>query len=150
MKRANLRRKWSTIPNAQHFTISRHASPHSNAKNLVKQKRQNRTRVKYWEIIAANIRRPENDRSPCTTSVLILATVALLPFVTLAQHAPPAQPFQRLDGCVLTPDEWTDGDSFRVRLPDGRLATFRLYFVDTTESRSRGVRSDAQAIPILL
>ena len=28
------------------------------------------------------------------------------------------------------PDEWTDGDSFRVRLPDGRLQTFRLYFVD--------------------
>jgi hypothetical protein len=27
LKRANLRRKWSTIPNQQHFTISRHASP---------------------------------------------------------------------------------------------------------------------------
>ena len=55
-----------------------------------------------------------------------------------AQKAPPAKPFERFDGCVLTPDEWTDGDSFRVRLPDGRLETFRLYFVDTTESRSRG------------
>ena len=30
-------------------------------------------------------------------------------------------------------------------LPDGRLETFRLYFVDTTESRSRGKRSDEQA-----
>src|SRR4030095_1211723 len=38
-----------------------------------------------------------------------------------------------------------DGDSFRVRLPDSRLETFRLYFVDTTESRSRGKRSDEQA-----
>jgi endonuclease YncB( thermonuclease family) len=46
---------------------------------------------------------------------------------------------------VLEPDEWTDGDSFRVRLPDSRLETFRLYFVDTTESRSRGKRSDEQA-----
>jgi endonuclease YncB( thermonuclease family) len=46
---------------------------------------------------------------------------------------------------VLSPDEWTGGDSFRVRLPDGRLETFRLYFVDTTESRSRGKRSDEQA-----
>ena len=27
LKRANLRRKWSTIPKQQHFTISRHASP---------------------------------------------------------------------------------------------------------------------------
>jgi endonuclease YncB( thermonuclease family) len=47
-------------------------------------------------------------------------------------------------GCVLE-DEWTDGDSFRVRLSDCRLETFRLYFVDTTESRSRGKRSDGQA-----
>ena len=63
----------------------------------------------------------------------------------IAQKAPPARPFERFDGCVLEPDEWTDGDSFRVRLPDGRLETFRLYFVDTTESRSRGKRSDEQA-----
>jgi endonuclease YncB( thermonuclease family) len=62
-----------------------------------------------------------------------------------AQKPPPAKPFERFDGCVLSPDEWTDGDSFRVRLPDGRLETFRLYFVDTTESRSRGKRSDQQA-----
>ncbi len=30
-------------------------------------------------------------------------------------------------------------------MPDGRLKTFRLYFVDTTESRSRGKRFDEQA-----
>src|SRR5919106_4709768 len=64
---------------------------------------------------------------------------------TSAQRAPSAKPFERFDGCVLVPDEWTDGDSFRVRLPDGRLETFRLYFVDTTESRTRGKRSDEQA-----
>ena len=63
----------------------------------------------------------------------------------IAQKAPPAKPFERFDGCVLEPDEWTDGDSFRVRLPDGRFETFRLYFVDTTESRSHGKRSDEQA-----
>ena len=63
----------------------------------------------------------------------------------IGQKAPPAKPFERFDGCVLEPDEWTDGDSFRVRLPDSRLETFRLYFVDTTESRSRGKRSDEQA-----
>ena len=63
----------------------------------------------------------------------------------IAQKAPPSKPFERFDGCVLKPDEWTDGDSFRVQLPDGRLETFRLYFVDTTESRSRGKRSDEQA-----
>ena len=43
-----------------------------------------------------------------------------------ALKAPPSNPFDRIDRCVLEPDEWTDGDSFRVRLPDGRLQTFRL------------------------
>jgi len=32
-----------------------------------------------------------------------------------------------------------------VRLAEGRLETFRLYFIDTSESRSRGTRSDEQA-----
>ncbi len=62
-----------------------------------------------------------------------------------AQQPPRANPFERFDRCVLEPDKWTDGDSFRVRLPGGRLETFRLYFVDTTESRSHSKRSDEQA-----
>jgi endonuclease YncB( thermonuclease family) len=69
----------------------------------------------------------------------------LIPLLAFSQQAPPSKPFERFDGCVLEPDEWTDGDSFRVRLPDSRLETFRLYFVDTTESRSRGKRSNEQA-----
>jgi len=78
--------------------------------------------------------------------VLITSAVLVALHVSaLAGRAPAARPFERFDGCVLEPDEWTDGDSFRVRLPDGRLETFRLYYVDTTESRSRGKRSDEQA-----
>jgi len=73
---------------------------------------------------------------------VVLFRLALLFLVGVveasAQKAPSAKPFERFDGCVLEPDKWTDGDSFRVRFPDGRLGTFRLYFVDTTESRSRG------------
>ena len=42
--------------------------------------------------------------------------------------------YERYDGCVLVPDRLNDGDSFRLRLPDGREETFRLYFVDTPES----------------
>jgi len=61
------------------------------------------------------------------------------------KQLPPSTPFERFDGCVLEPNEWTDGASFRVRLPDGRLETFRLYLVDTTESRSHRKRSDEQA-----
>ena len=75
----------------------------------------------------------------------LLIVLVCLSAAAIAQKAPPSKPFERFDGCVLKPDEWTDGDSFRVRLPDGRLETFRLYFVDTTESRSRGKRSDEQA-----
>jgi endonuclease YncB( thermonuclease family) len=79
-----------------------------------------------------------------------LVTCSVAAFIVLsswsfARTPTPAKPFERFDGCILEPDEWTDGDSFRVRLPDGRLETFRLYFVDTTESRSRGKRSDQQA-----
>jgi hypothetical protein len=62
-----------------------------------------------------------------------VAVLLLVGFVEASAQKPPsAKPFERLDGCVLAPDEWTDGDSFRVRLPDGRLETFRLYFVDKT------------------
>jgi endonuclease YncB( thermonuclease family) len=42
--------------------------------------------------------------------------------------------YERHDGCVLVRDRLNDGDSFRLRLPDGREETFRLYFVDTPES----------------
>ena len=82
-----------------------------------------------------------------TTIVPFKVELVLLVSVVEAsgQKAPSAKPFERLDGCVLEPDKWTDGDSFRVRLPNGRLETFPLYFVDTTESRSRGKRSDEQA-----
>jgi endonuclease YncB( thermonuclease family) len=75
----------------------------------------------------------------------LLIILVWLSAAAIAQKAPPSKPFERFDGCVLKPDEWTDGDSFRVRLSDNRLETFRLYFVDTTESRSRGKRSDEQA-----
>ncbi len=63
----------------------------------------------------------------------------------IGAKSPASKSFERFDGCVMEPDEWTDGDSFRVRLPDGRLATFRLYSVDTTEARFHSDRSDKQA-----
>ena len=71
----------------------------------------------------------------------LLIVLLCLSTAAVAQEAPSAKPFERFDGCVLEPDEWTDGDSFRVRLPDSRFETFCLYFVDTTESRSRAPMS---------
>jgi endonuclease YncB( thermonuclease family) len=57
----------------------------------------------------------------------------LVPLLAFAQHAPPAQPFQRLDGCVYKSERWNDGDSFHVLLRDQKEVIFRLYFVDTPE-----------------
>jgi len=36
--------------------------------------------------------------------------------------------------CRLDAERHNDGDSFQVKLPDGRTEIFRLYFVDTPES----------------
>jgi endonuclease YncB( thermonuclease family) len=57
----------------------------------------------------------------------------LVPLVAITQTAPPAQPFQRLDGCVYKSQRWNDGDSFHVLLRDQKEVIFRLYFVDTPE-----------------
>jgi len=62
-----------------------------------------------------------------------LALIGLPPLLALAQTAPPAQPFQRLDGCAYKPQRWDDGDSFHVIQPDQKELIFRLYFVDTPE-----------------
>jgi hypothetical protein len=58
---------------------------------------------------------------------------ALFALLAFAQHAPPARPFQRFDGCIYKPQRWNDGDSFHVILPDRKEVIFRLYFVDTLE-----------------
>lgn len=45
--------------------------------------------------------------------------------------------FEKFEGCQLVTHRQNDGDSFRVRLPDGRVEQFRLYFVDAPESDFR-------------
>jgi endonuclease YncB( thermonuclease family) len=67
-----------------------------------------------------------------------LPAATLLAFIVsqllaLARTAPPAQPFQRIDGCGYEPQRWNDGDSFHVILPDQKELIFRLYFVDAPE-----------------
>ncbi|MES2997599.1 MAG: thermonuclease family protein [Verrucomicrobiota bacterium] len=48
--------------------------------------------------------------------------------------------YELYERCTLVGDRGNDGDSFRVRLPDGRVETFRLYFVDAPESAFRRYR----------
>jgi hypothetical protein len=55
---------------------------------------------------------PTFDES--VTARVSTLTALLVPLLAFAQHAPPAQPFQRFDGCLYKPQRWNDGDSFHV------------------------------------
>jgi len=57
--------------------------------------------------------------------------LALLILAGLTLRAEEA--LQILPGCTLVEAEWADGDSFPVRLPDGRQVTARLYGADCIE-----------------
>lgn len=45
--------------------------------------------------------------------------------------------YEMLTGCRLEAHRQNDGDSFRIRLADGRVEEFRLYYVDAPESAFR-------------
>src|SRR6056297_2012055 len=65
---------------------------------------------------------------------LILTTLVLLSTSVFGQ-----KPFEIFEDCTLVPQDWADGDSFMVKLPDGRQEVFRLYYVDCIET---GVADD--------
>jgi competence protein ComEA len=77
---------------------------------------------------------PLMSRVGCKSWIVWLCCCAQ---IGLAQEPPPAKSFERFDGCVLVPHRWNDGDTFRVKLPNGREESFRLYFVDTPETTTR-------------
>lgn len=45
--------------------------------------------------------------------------------------------YEKIDGCTWVEHRGNDGDSFRLKLPDGRIEQFRLYFADCPESAFR-------------
>lgn len=51
--------------------------------------------------------------------------------------------YELISGCRWQDDSHNDGDSFHVRLPDGRTEQFRLYYVDAPESQFRSYRGGA-------
>lgn len=63
--------------------------------------------------------------------ILLLTTLAIA--LSLPGNTG-AAPLEAYPGSTLVPAEWADGDSFLVRLPDGREETFRLYYVDCPET----------------
>lgn len=56
------------------------------------------------------------------------------------------QELTRIGQCELVPTEWADGDSFAVRLPDGKQQTLRLYGVDCIEIHITGDESNANRL----
>jgi competence protein ComEA len=50
-----------------------------------------------------------------------------------------------IEGCTLVPTDWADGDSFRIRTPDGEEHTVRLYGVDCVEQNVSG-ETDARRL----
>ena len=73
------------------------------------------------------------------------------PWEVPASPAPPSEPaapaktgaYGTFPSCRFEEHRQNDGDSFRVRLPDGRVEQFRLYFVDCPESAFRSYRGGA-------
>ncbi len=53
---------------------------------------------------------------------------------------------QKFQPCTLVETEWADGDSFAVRLPDGKEQTVRLYGVDCIEIHLQGDDSNARRL----
>jgi endonuclease YncB( thermonuclease family) len=64
----------------------------------------------------------------------VWSVLLLLALLCSGSAAPQAREFTRYDGCTYIPQKWNDGDSFHVRMPDGKQQVLRLYFVDTPES----------------
>lgn len=64
-------------------------------------------------------------------SLLLLAFITGLPLICL--HAQPAGNLVTIENVTLVPTDWADGDSFRVKFPDGAEHTLRLYGADCIE-----------------
>jgi len=74
----------------------------------------------------------------------IFASLVCLVFLA-ASPALAEAPLQKFTGCELVSASWADGDSFPVRLPDGREITARLYGADCIEAHVNN-ESDARRL----
>lgn len=52
----------------------------------------------------------------------------------------------KFTGCVLVAADWSDGDSFSVRFPDGKVQTIRLYGADCIEMHVNGDDTNARRL----
>jgi competence ComEA-like helix-hairpin-helix protein len=57
-----------------------------------------------------------------------------------------AEVLQKFEGCTQVEAEWSDGDSFPVKFPDGQTRTVRLYGADCLEMHVQGDESNARRL----
>jgi competence protein ComEA len=101
------------------------------------------------------MRPPPDRQSPATAAPRLAAPVnaasrrlaALLPHLIAATTltVAAADELVAIPGCTLVPTGWADGDSFRVRTPEGTEHTVRLYGVDCLEQHVAG-ETDARRL----
>lgn len=65
---------------------------------------------------------------------LLRLFLPLLGFLALTMNCLQASELQKFEACELVKTTWADGDSFRVRFPDGEEHSIRLYGADTIET----------------
>ena len=75
-----------------------------------------------------------------------LRLAILLVLAWLLLHAVGLAQLQKLHPCTLVETGWADGDSFAVRLPDGKQQTVRLYGVDCIEIHIQGDDTNARRL----
>jgi competence protein ComEA len=54
--------------------------------------------------------------------------------LALAVSVHAADSLETFEGCTLVENDWSDGDSFEVEMPEGSKKVFRLYYVDCIET----------------
>lgn len=84
-----------------------------------------------------------SDNKNWWKSALTIVTVLVVSLPGESIAVGQALDLQREDGCELINTDWADGDSFRVRFPDGNEYTLRLYGADCIEWHLRD-ESDAR------
>jgi competence protein ComEA len=72
--------------------------------------------------------------------------IRFLIIASLAMAAMATAQLQKLHPCTLIETDWADGDSFSVRLPDGKQQTIRLYGVDCIEMHMQGDDTNARRL----
>ena len=94
-------------------------------------------------------------RGPTKPWQLIVLLIVAVVAAVLKERKSPAPPpagkterttttgYELISGCRWQDNKSNDGDSFYVRLPDGRSEQFRLYYVDAPESQFRTYRGGA-------